>query len=435
MSRILLIACLVVSVTSCQQPQEDSAAPLERTTAFENGLWYDGEDFVAGARYAIGGTLSTKPPTRIDSVVDLGGRHVVPPYGEGHTHLLEADAIEAYVQHYLERGVFYAKVQSGVPWIRRQIEPRLNQPDSFDFVSANQGFTGPGGHPLQIIQLCQQLGWLPSDWTEEQVHREAVFVLATEDDLEESWQLFLAGKPDFVKVFLHYSEAHSSRRDDPQFLFRRGLDPALLAPIVERARGAGLEVSVHGFTAVDFRTALDAGADHFVHFPGIGYDEDLGESHFILTDVDAERAATVGMTVTTTIADMVGDPTDLDDPTRGYIERIVRPNFERLRSAGVSILIGTDKPRQTSDVEASLLVDLSLMSPREALHSWSVATPRHVFPRRKIGKLDDGFEASFLVLEGNPHDDFANTQRIHLRVKRGRTVTPQVVEFPPFPGS
>jgi imidazolonepropionase-like amidohydrolase len=34
----------------------------------------------------------------------------------------------------------------------------------------------------------------------------------------------------------------------------------------------------------------------------------------------------------------------------------------------------------------------------------------------------DGYEASFLVLAGNPLKDFANTQRIVRRVKQGRTL-------------
>jgi imidazolonepropionase-like amidohydrolase len=42
-----------------------------------------------------------------------------------------------------------------------------------------------------------------------------------------------------------------------------------------------------------------------------------------------------------------------------------------------------------------------------------------IFPQRKIGALKDGSEANFLVLEGNPIQDFGNVKRIRMRVKQG----------------
>ena len=37
----------------------------------------------------------------------------------------------------------------------------------------------------------------------------------------------------------------------------------------------------------------------------------------------------------------------------------------------------------------------------------------------RIGQLEDGFEASFLGLAGNPLEDFASTRQIRFRVKNG----------------
>jgi len=53
------------------------------------------------------------------------------------------------------------------------------------------------------------------------------------------------------------------------------------------------------------------------------------------------------------------------------------------------------------------------------LKMWSETTPLAIFPARKIGRLSPGYEASFLVLEGDPIADFANVKRIRKRVKRG----------------
>jgi hypothetical protein len=49
---------------------------------------------------------------------------------------------------------------------------------------------------------------------------------------------------------------------------------------------------------------------------------------------------------------------------------------------------------------------------------WSIATPRAIFPGRKFGTAP-GNEASFLVLDGNPLEDWTAVGRIRLRVKKG----------------
>jgi imidazolonepropionase-like amidohydrolase len=51
---------------------------------------------------------------------------------------------------------------------------------------------------------------------------------------------------------------------------------------------------------------------------------------------------------------------------------------------------------------------------------WSCICRRfRIFPPRKLGALGDGYESSFLVLEGNPIQDFSMVNRIRLRVKQG----------------
>ena len=42
-----------------------------------------------------------------------------------------------------------------------------------------------------------------------------------------------------------------------------------------------------------------------------------------------------------------------------------------------------------------------------------------IFPHRKIGALQEGYEASFVVLEGDPIKDFNEVKKITIRVKRG----------------
>jgi imidazolonepropionase-like amidohydrolase len=45
-------------------------------------------------------------------------------------------------------------------------------------------------------------------------------------------------------------------------------------------------------------------------------------------------------------------------------------------------------------------------------------------PNRKVGSLQDGYQASFLALEGNPLEDWKYTQLIRVRFKQGFVIEP-----------
>lgn len=68
------------------------------------------------------------------------------------------------------------------------------------------------------------------------------------------------------------------------------------------------------------------------------------------------------------------------------------------------------------------LVRLDLFEPEELLRRWCEDTALAVFPVRRIGRLEPGFEASFLVLEADPLVDPQAVRGIRLRVKQGRLI-------------
>ncbi|HVT39774.1 MAG TPA: hypothetical protein VHE78_12055 [Gemmatimonadaceae bacterium] len=65
---------------------------------------------------------------------------------------------------------------------------------------------------------------------------------------------------------------------------------------------------------------------------------------------------------------------------------------------------------------------LSAFDNRDLLRLWSVDTPRAIFPGRRIASFEDGYEASFLALTGDPIADFGNARRITLRMKSGHLI-------------
>ena len=94
-----------------------------------------------------------------------------------------------------------------------------------------------------------------------------------------------------------------------------------------------------------------------------------------------------------------------------------------LKKHNVRVIVGSDSYRTTSLPEALYLSTLGVYSNAELLELWSEATPRAIFPGRKIGKLEPGYEASFLVLRSDPLADFSNVKTIVMRMKQGAFIS------------
>ena len=374
---------------------------------FVNGLWFDGRAFVPKTFYSVNGVLRAAHGGRVDREFDLKGRFVVPPFAEAHNHhFMEGMDYRAQIRDYLARGIFYAKNPNTIQKLTDPVRPSVNNPESVDVTFANGGLTATGGHPVQIYDFLARRGVIPG-WTKEMMNGQAYFIIDSEADLEKSWPLIMAGKPDFIKTYLEHSEEYERRKDDPKFYGQRGLDPSLLRKIVARAHHERLRVSVHVNTATDFRAAVAAGADEIAHLP-------LER----LTGADARAAARRRVVVVTTT--LSHRPTshvkDLDS--------VHRDNLRLLRRAGVPVVLGTDDNNRTVVEEAENVRRLRAFDDLTLLKLWVEETPRAIFPGRKIGRLADGQEASFIALDGNPVSDFANVRRVSFRFKQGHVIEP-----------
>ena len=380
---------------------------------YRGGRWFDGTRFTPRTMYEVGGVLRVARPAVVDSVIDLSGGYVVPPFADAHQHLVDP-RIQQTIDAFLRDGIYYVKDQGNAPFGRRPIDPLLNRPTGFDYISANQGWTSPGGHPVEVIQRGAAMGGPVAAFIRDSLDPALINQVETTEDIDRRWPYFVSGKPapDFVKVYLFYSNDHARRRADPRFHGNRGIDPALVPYLVTRAHATGLEVSAHVYTAADWRVAIAAGVDQIAHLPG-GRAND--PAPFLLTDVDAAAAAAKGVSVVTTLIQH-GDSATTDAIVKSqYVH-----NITVLRRHKVPLLIGSDVIGGTARTEAMTLARTGLFTNLELLRMWSVDTPRAIFPQRRIGLLQDGYEASFLVLAGDPIADFTHTGAIVRRVKQGR---------------
>jgi amidohydrolase family protein len=393
---------------------EQSAAPL-KTYKFVNGQWFDGQGFQPRVFYSVGGVFAERPPERIDETVDLKGGFAVPPFADAHNHAIAGpNNIDKILKHYLTDGIFYAKNPASIRRDTLQIADKINRSDSVDVVFANAGITATGGHPVKLYeQYLSKVKKPGPDGTFENI---AYVIIDNRQDLEKKWPAILAGRPDFIKGHLLYSEEFEKRRADLSYYGDKGLDPKVLALLVSKAHEAGLRVSCHIETAQDFRNTLAAGVDEINHMPG--YFPDLKHADwFPITKEDAEAAARKGVVVVTTTYVVVEEVKKPDEVTR--MREIQAANLKPLRDAGVKIAIGPDVYTVTALEEAMNLYDLRVFDNRTLLKMWCETSAATIFPRRKIGRLSDGYEASFLVLGGNPLERFENVKDIRVRFKQG----------------
>lgn len=86
-------------------------------------------------------------------------------------------------------------------------------------------------------------------------------------------------------------------------------------------------------------------------------------------------------------------------------------------------MIGSDAVGDAAD-EAAAILETGIVDAAAVLRMWTRDTARAIFPERRIGSLEAGYEASFVALEGNPLEEWANIRRIRWRFKQGALLTP-----------
>ena len=395
--------------------------------------------------FAEAGRFAHVRPARVDSVIELGDLYVVPPFGDAHTHSFgSAASIGPVIRLDLRDGIFYALSLTNSIRDKRSAVDSVNTPRSVDVAYADAGLTATLGHPILSAEVsANHIPWdslgayhsrlLHSHTAEGDVY----FVIDNLRDLETKWPRILASRPDMLKIFLMDIEHFRELRADTATIDDKGLDPSLIPAIVQRAHAAGLRVAAHVETAADVRAAMRAGVDIIAHLPGIAPRAGETLARYELTDADADFAARhrVQFIATAWLAERLAAPkpwltgaaAEADTAQLERAKWIQRRSLARLLAHGVSVAIGSDL-FETAVTEASYLEKLGVYSGTDILNMWSTATPHLIFPRRHIGGLADGYEASLLALRCDPIADFGCVRKIQLRMKQGYLIPDSAIQ-------
>ena len=414
-----------------------AAQQTPKNYEFTNGNWFDGKTFKRKKFYAANGFFTAKRPSKIDETIDLANGYVIPPFADAHTHNLDGkNDLDKMIAAYLAEGTFYVQVLTNYQTGAAEAKPFLNKPESLDVIYANGGLTSTFGHPFLAYEPGA-LGFY--SWRDTQANIEkikqsriaannAYWFFDSIADVDAKWEKFLAGNPDIVKIFL-LDAANQSKLKLNDNIGGKGLLPEVAEYIVKRAHAVNRRVYAHIETADDFRLGLKIGVDGFAHLPGYGWDGSAdGAGRIELTAADFKLAAKKRVVVIPSLNIGKNRGGNWDNKTGVFTPDQTRtPNIltrqkrmiELMRQTGVRIALGSDSFGNTLDDELRRIYENKMLDNLTLLKIAVETTTQTIFPNRKIGRLHQGYEASFLVLNGNPIENFERVKNIQLRFKQG----------------
>jgi hypothetical protein len=439
-ANVSLVAILFVASRAPQDATSQGRSAAPSTPAgpsyeFRNGQWFTGSGFERGTRYSVNGVLQAEAPARIDSTFDLVNGYVIPPFGDAHTHNLDgAFNIDAVRGAYLREGTFYVQVLTNSRTGAERVRARFNRPCELDVSYANGGITSTLSHPFLAYEPRGMGLHNPPEWASRAAEirkgrtreNDAYWFVDSVGAVATKWPQIMAGGPDVLKIFFLDHADSLKALPDTGLPAGRGLAPAVAAEIVRRAHASGLPVAAHVETAADFALGVDLGVDLFAHLPGYGAElpagskPDVADTKWDIDPAVARRAGARGIVVTPTVSWTEVGATGPDSAS--LIERrraLMRRNIRVLERHGVRLVVGSDRFGSTGTIEIAAMRQLGPWTDRDILRMWSETTPQSMYPRRRLGRLVPGYEASFLVLRDNPLQQFEAVKDIALRVKQG----------------
>ena len=416
--------------------QTPSSAPAAKTYEFTNGNWFNGKTFRRKVFYSVNGIFSQKRPPKIDETINLKNGYVIPPFADAHTHNLDGVRdLDRISRAYLDEGTFYVQVLGNNATGAKLARPFLNQPSTVDASYANGSLTGTYGHPFMVYEplamgiynYAETVRRTDEIKKSRRAENNAYWFLDSIADVDAKWEKILAAQPDIIKIMIIDAENYEKYAAAGDTI-NTGLAPAVAEYVVKKAHNANLRVYAHVETASDFRIGVKIGVDGFTHAPGYGWDgRTESEPQNDLTASDIKLAARKKVVVVPTSQRELPQVTDYDAAGKGTLnrerfERVLKRQkklFNQMHKNGVRLAFGLDNYGTTLMPEIWHFYDNKIFDNLTLLKIAVETTPQAIFPNRKIGRLREGYEASFLVLSGNPLEDFYQIKNINIRFKQG----------------
>lgn len=410
----LVVGLILVGNTACAGPQEDSSPAAEDgqggdVQAFVGATILDGtrgaplEDGVllvrAGVVESIGPSGSISIPEGA-SIVDLGGRWLLPGFINAHGHVTGARAAsQAQLEQYAHYGVTTVVSLGG------------EDPDAF-VLRDEQG--GPALDRARIYVA----GPVLNPGSEEEARSDVAMIAEM--------------GADWVKT-----------RVDDGLDTRTKISPEVYGAMIAAADEHGVPVAIHIVDLEDAIGVVQAGADLVAHSVR---DEPVNQTLIdAMLDADVCVVPTLTRELSTFVyaerPDFFDDPFFLAGAAPPDLENFITPeleaqsktpaaefyrnalplaqaNMKRLHDAGVGVAMGTDTgplgrfQGYFEHLEMEMMVEGGL-SPADVIHASTGGAASCMGLSGTVGTLEPGARADLVAVESSPLADIGNTRQIY----------------------
>ena len=387
-----------------------------QTYEFSNGNWYNGAGFEPATWYSANGKLTKKTPEKIDSTIDLAGRWVVPPLGDAFcSSISENPSAETQMKSYMDEGIFYLQILGNTQEGRKKTDPLLQQANTPEAQFANGGITCTLGYPFLEyegpatgIRNPQLMAGKYGEIRESRkMLGDGYWFVDSKSALGPVWEKIMEQKPDLISIYLLDADNSGGKET-------KGLTPEVAKAVVKKARRSKIRVIAHVETAADLRLGLKIGVSGFANLPGHNWDGSGDSTKYQLSDDDLKKLAKKK----TPVAPLFSHA-QTQSPRKGAAEAQAHL-FQRMLADNVNVVAGSDDTQRTLRSEINYWFQFGNLDNAQAIKILCVNTPQAIFPKRKIGHFDEGYEANFLVLSDNPLQNILKLRLIAFMVRNGK---------------
>ncbi len=402
MSRILGIGLFSLGVALASAP---SSAQVGQTLALVGGTVYaspgavplkDAVVIVSGGTISAVGSRSDVQVPQDARIIDCSGRSLAAGFWNSHVHFTEpvwtqaasapAEALTRHMQEMLTKWGFTTVWDLGSN--PSDLLPLRRRVEAGDVAGPRIYSTGDvfpkGGHPIYLPPEMQ----LPEAAT-----TEAAIGFA---------RTFLALGLDGMKLF-----TGSYMGDRPVV----NMDPTIAKAVVDTAHAQRKPVFAHPQNKTGVEIAISAGVDILAHT----VPTEPGYTSEQLAQFKAQGIALIPtLSLWTTVTP--------DQAAKDYLVQSGVNQLKAFAANGGIILFGTD-------VGFTRLYDTSLelefmgraLSFGDVLASLTTS-PAAYFKAARKGRIEQGFDADMVVLDGNPNSDVRNLAKVAYTIRAGRVI-------------
>ncbi|MBV8830476.1 MAG: ABC transporter permease [Acidobacteriaceae bacterium] len=412
----------------------------------------DGAVLVKNGKIAEVFTAAPEDTKPFDAeVINSAGKTLMPGLIDMHVHIGAPGGVykdaKKYGDQNLVRRRLAAYLYSGVTAVRStgdwldnalKLREEVNSGAYLgaEFFSCGPLFTAEGGHPTELIKAFPES-------MRKTAEGEFVRLPKSADEGRGQVDALKAAHVDCIKAVLESGSA--------QWGLFNHLDPQIYRAVIAEAQKDNLPTATHTGDAGDVSEAVDAGTNSIEHgstrddipaavfarmkAKAIAYDPTLSVFNAVVAQATGNPEPLDG-----TLVQQVG-PSDLLNATREMLAKGKRTEPEHFRKflqtmnhnlldayqAGVTLIAGSDAGNMmvihgpTIQRELQLWVKAGIPA-TTALQAATYNAAKVLCAENRIGSIQNGRDASLILLEGDPTQDISNLERISIVMFRGERI-------------